>query len=123
MSRLISVAVTVALVISASAGMRAQPSNSRNYSKSEVRQMIRDAHTARQYLDLAAHFRSRQQTFERQAQSEKIEWERRSQKVNGPAAKYPRPVDSSKNRYEYFTYEAQQMVQAEHFESLSAKSQ
>lgn len=30
MSRLISVAVTVALVISASAGMRAQPSNSRN---------------------------------------------------------------------------------------------
>jgi hypothetical protein len=33
-------------------------------------------------------------------------------------------VDSSRNRYEYFTYEAQQMAQqVQHFESLSAKSQ
>jgi hypothetical protein len=86
--------------------------------------MIRDAHTAQQYHEIATYFESRQQSFEQQAQSEKLEWKRRSQNVTGPAAKYPRPVDSSRNRYEYFTYEAQQMAQqVQHFESLSAKSQ
>jgi hypothetical protein len=86
--------------------------------------MIRDAHTAQQYHDLAAYFRERQQYFEQQAQSEKIEWDRRSQITAASYQKYPRPADSSRNRYEYFTYEAQQMAsQADHFESLSAKSQ
>jgi len=84
---------------------------------------IQDAHTAEQYHALAAYFKSRQTQFEQQAQSEKQEWERRSQNVSGPAAKYPRPVDSSKHRYEYFTYEADQMSQqAEHFESLSSSA-
>ena len=45
-------------------------------------------------------------------------------RVAGMAAKYPRPVDSSRNRYEYFLYEAGQMSQqAEHYESLSARAQ
>ena len=86
--------------------------------------MIQAAHTEEQYKVLATYFRSQQQTFEQQAQAEKVEWDRRSQNVTGPAAKYPRPVDSSKNRYEYFTYEARQMnEQAAHYESLSAKAQ
>jgi hypothetical protein len=94
-----------------------------NYSHAELQQMIRNAHSPQQYQALAAYFRSRQQVFEQQAQSEKLEWERRSQNVTGPAAKYPRPVDSSKSRYEYFTYEAQQMSsQAAHYESLSAST-
>jgi hypothetical protein len=102
----------------------AQPTDQRTYTKSEIKQMIRDVRTVQQYHEIAAYFEGRQQYFEQQAQSEKLEWERRSQNVTGPAAKYPRPVDSSRNRYEYFTYEAQQMaLQAEHFESLSAKSQ
>ena len=93
------------------------------YSNSELRKMEQEAHTTQQYQALASYFRSRQQTFEQQAQSEKAEWERRSQNVMGPAAKYPRPVDSSRNRYEYFTYEAQQMSQqAAHYEGLAANS-
>lgn len=124
MTRLIPLAVTMTLAISSIGGTHAQSSESHNYSKSQIKQMIREAHTTQQYEQLASYFRSRQQDFEQQAQSEKVEWERRAQNVTGPAAKYPRPVDSSRNRYEYFTYEAGQMaLQAEHFEGLSAKSQ
>ena len=92
-----------------------------NLSSSDVKKMIEEAHTAQQYQTLAAYFRSRQQAFEQKAHSE-IEWiARRDLNVSLPAAKYPAPLDSSRNRYEYFTYEAQQMSrQAAHYESLAA---
>jgi hypothetical protein len=124
MARLVPVAVAVLFAISAGYAMCAQTTNNRQYSQSEIRQMIHDAHSAEQYQAIASYFRSRQQSFEQQAQSEKVEWGRRSQITSGPAEKYPRPVDSSKNRYEYFTYEAQQMgQQADHFNSLAAQQQ
>jgi len=83
--------------------------------------MMRDARTAQQYRVLADYFGTQQKKFEEQAQTEKEEWARRSQNVSGLAAKYPRPVDSSKNRYEYFTYEADQMgQQSSHYASLAA---
>lgn len=93
-------------------------------SPMEVNEMIRSAHTAQEYRALAGYFRSRQQSFEQKAASEKQEFDRRSQNISGPSAKYPRPVDSSRNRYEYFTYEAAQMKQeAVHFEVLMANAQ
>lgn len=102
----------------------AQTASAPHYTHSELRKMVQEAHTEQQYKELASYFRSRQQTFEQQAQVEKREWARRSQNVTSLAAKYPRPVDSSKNRYEYFNYEARQMSQqAEHYESLSGKAQ
>lgn len=115
--------VTLGLVLLAGTAnlVRAEAIATAHYSHSEIKKMIHDAHTAEQYQALASYFRSQQQAFDQQAQSEKKEWERRRQIVTGAAAKYPRPVDSSKNRYEYFAYEAEQMnQQALHFESLAA---
>src|ERR1700683_4380469 len=90
-----------------------------NYSSSELKSMMRNAHTQQDYQSLATYFRGRQQSFEQKAQAEKVEWDRRSQNVTSISEKYPRPVDSSRNRYEYFTYEAQQMSQqAAHYEQL-----
>jgi len=124
MTRFIPLALAMTVAVATAGPILAQPSDHRTYTQSEIKQMIRDAHTAQQYHEIATYFEGRQQYFEQQAQSEKLEWERRSQNVTGPAAKYPRPVDSSRNRYEYFSYEAQHMaLQAEHFEGLSAKSQ
>ena len=124
MTRLIPLTLVLAAAVCTAGPMYSQPSDHPSYSQSEVKQMIRDAHTAQQYHDLAGYFRERKQYFEQQAQSEKIEWDRRSQITAATYQKYPRPADSSKNRYEYFTYEAQQMAsQADHFDSLSSKSQ
>lgn len=102
----------------------AAPADLPQYSKAEVNQMVRGAHTAEQYHALAGYFRAQQQKFEREAKSEKQEWERRSQNTTGLAQKYPRPVDSSKNRFEYFSYQADHMSQqASRFEELAAKAQ
>ena len=53
MTRLVSVAVTIALSVAACGAMYAQPSDGHNYSQSEIKQMIRDAHTAQQYHEIA----------------------------------------------------------------------
>ena len=118
----IGFAVTIAVIVTTLSTVSAE-TPAPHYGHSELRKMMQDAHSAPQYQALAAYFRSRQGEFAQQAQSEKREWERRSQNVAGSAAKYPRPGDSSKNRYEYLTYEAQQMSQqAAHYESLSSSA-
>jgi hypothetical protein len=124
MKQFIPLVITVAILAVAHGDLKAQLANSRDYSKSEIKQMILDARTTQQYEEIAAYYRSRQQSFKQQARSEKLEWIRREQNVSSLAEKYPRPVDSSRYRYEYFAYEAQQMaVQAERFEGLAAKNQ
>ncbi len=116
-SRVYVACMAIALA-AGSVAARAQSSAPVQYSKAELNQMKQEAQTSRQYEALAKYFRSRQQDFEQQAQTEKAEWERRSQNVTGPAAKYPRPVDSAKNLYEYYAYEAQQMNhEAAYYES------
>jgi hypothetical protein len=116
----LGVAVAFVVVVATFSVAYAETPTTPHYSHAEVRKMVHDAHTVQQYQALAAYFRAQQGSYEQQAQSEKQEWERRSQNVYGLAAKYPRPVDSSKNRYEYFSYEADQMSQqAAHFDSLS----
>lgn len=120
----VGVGVIIAMLVATFSIAYAQTPGAQHYTHSELRKMSQEAHTEQQYRVLASYYRSQQQAFAQQAQAEKVEWDRRSQNVIGPAAKYPRPVDSSKNRYEYFTYEADQMSQqAAHYESLSARTQ
>jgi hypothetical protein len=123
--KVIMKAAFVSAVLAVAAGMAlGEPSTSAGYSKTEIKQMQRDAHTAQQYRVLADYFSTQQRRFEQQAVAEKQEWERRSQSTYGLAAKYPRPVDSSKNRFEYFSYEADQMNQrAAKYQALAEKSQ
>lgn len=116
-----TIKVVTSLVVLAAGIAYAQPQKGTQYSHAELQAMIHEAHTTQQYQTLATYFRSRQQVMEQQAQAEKTEWNRRSQNTAGIAQKYPRPADSSQNRYDYFTYEADQMgQQAAHYESLSA---
>jgi hypothetical protein len=101
--------------------VKAESANTQNLSRSDLKRMVQSAHTSEDYLTLASYYRWRQQQFEEQAQSEKIEWARRAANGYLAAAKYPNPVDSSEYRYEYFEYEAQKMsAQAAHYEGLSA---
>lgn len=124
MKRMILSAAVVILAGAMPCAVHAAASPSATYSHTELKAMIRSAHTQQQYQDLASYFRTRQQYFLQQAAAEKVEWERRSQNIVGIEAKYPRPVDSSRNRYEYFSYEADQMrIQADHFQSLASTQQ
>lgn len=116
MNRTIQSAIYVAIFALAVSALHAEP----QYSKTEIMGLMRTAHTVDEYRALSGYFRAQEKQFEQKAQSEKLEWDRRSADVTSIAAKYPRPVDSSKNRYEYFTYKAQEMDQkAARYESLS----
>jgi hypothetical protein len=104
--------------------VHSEPTNTPEYSKAQIKHMTHEAHTAQQYRALAEYFRGQQQKFDQEAQTEKQEWERRSRNTTGLAQKYPRPVDSSRNRYEYFSYEGEDMSrQASLYENLAAKAQ
>ncbi len=113
-----SIAVLACAV--ASGSLRAATPPAQNLSHADLKKMAQNAHTTEDYLTLASYFRWRQQQFEQKAHEELVFWAQRSMNVSLEAAKYPRPVDSSKNRYEYFVYEAQKMsAQAARYESLS----
>jgi hypothetical protein len=124
MTRRIQVLAAIA-AFTVSAGLaHAQNSMNAGMSPAQAEQMLHSARTVEQYQMLAGYFHERQLVFEEKAQAEKLEWDRRSQITAASYQKYPRPADSSRNRYEYFTYEAQQMAQqAAHFESLSTGTQ
>lgn len=116
--------IVTSLIVLAAGMVYAESQAGTEYSRAELQSMIRAAHSTQQYQALATYFRSRQDALEKQAAAEKVELDRRSQITAAAFQKYPRPVDSSRNRYEYFTYEANQMgQQAAHYESLSSNPQ
>jgi len=82
-----------------------------HYTKSQLKQLVQDAHTAGQYEVLANYYGQQQQSFLAQAADEKREWERRSANIVSTAAKYPRPVDSAHYLYDYYTYMASESGQ------------
>jgi hypothetical protein len=110
LSNIISVVLAfgMAVPLFAESSNRVASRESVHYSKAELAQLREEAHTPEQYRALAVYFDQRKSSFQEQANLEKKEWERRSQNVVGPAAKYPRPVDSARNLYEYYDYEAHQ---------------
>jgi len=79
---------------------------STEYTQPQIKKLARTAHTQEQYSTLAAYYGKQQKDFAQQAADEKQEWERRSQITTSLYAKYPRPVDSSHYRYEYFSFKA-----------------
>jgi hypothetical protein len=96
---------------------------SQGYSHSELKKMIGEAHTSEQYKALATYYRSQQKAYKLKAADEMDLWVRRNEIMGSLYEKYPRPSDSSRNRYEYFTYESHQMnAQASHFEDLAANA-
>lgn len=123
MRKMQSTILCAAGILIASVACVGQPT-SPSYSHAELKKMISEAHTAAQYKTLATYFSSQEKSYEQKAAEEKQEWQRRSQVNAALYQKYPRPEDSSKNRYEYFAYEAQQMnAQATHYDALAASAQ
>jgi hypothetical protein len=128
MIRGIFIAITsVVLTAGTAAAMDSQTAPAQpapHYSRTELHSMMEQAHTSEQYRVLANYFHLRQQYFEQQAKSEKQEWERRSQNTSSIAEKYPRHVDSSRNRYQYFDHEAEEMrAQADRYDRLANGSE
>jgi hypothetical protein len=87
------------------------PGSNAHYTKSQLKQLAKDAHTPAQYGVLAGYYEKQQKDYLAQASDEKQEWARRSTNVMLTAAKYPRPVDSARYLYDYYTYKAMEAGQ------------
>jgi hypothetical protein len=87
-------------------GSASSAENGAHFTQSQLKQMQRAADSPEQFKALAAYYAGRQAYYLQQASEEKLEWIRRSQNVMVSAAKYPRPVDSARNLYEYYAYMA-----------------
>jgi hypothetical protein len=121
MKRIFQIALAITGFAIAAGMTSAETTNPAHVSGSELRQMERQAHTPEQYMQLASAYRSQQDYFQQKADAEMHEWIRRMQLVNPVWEKYPRPEDSSRNRYEYFRYEAQRMSDhASHYQAMAA---
>jgi hypothetical protein len=77
-----------------------------HYTQAEVKQLALSAHAPSQFKALAGYYGEQRETYQKHASEEKKEWDRRSHNVTSVAAKYPRPVDSARNLYEYYMYKA-----------------
>lgn len=94
-----------------------------NLSRSELKKVVQSAHTADDYESLAMYFKWRQDDLTQKARAQFEEWYQRSRLVTGFAAKYPRPMDSSRNRYESFIHDAWRMGQkSAYYENLAETS-
>jgi hypothetical protein len=82
------------------------PETNAHYSQAQLKQLALNAHTPAQYAALTSYYGEQKASYLQKAAEEKKEWERRSQNIMGVAAKYPRPVDSARNLYEYYMYKA-----------------
>lgn len=69
-------------------------------------QLKSTAHTLDQYKALADYYATQRDSFALRASEEKKEMELRSRNITGIQAKYPRPVDSARNLYDYYMYKA-----------------
>jgi hypothetical protein len=115
----IACAAGILVACAACVGQTTSPS----LSHAALKKMISEAHTAEQYKTLATYFSLRGERYEQKADEEKHEWLELSRGNFVPNQKYPRPADSSRNRYEYFTYKAQQMnAQASSYQRLATSA-
>ena len=90
------------------------------YTSAQVRKMAREAHTAGQFTMLADYYQTRKRMYQRKAAEEMHLWAERNAVITPLSEKWPRPVDSSRNRYEYFEHMADESAaQAERYDKLA----
>jgi len=84
-----------------------------HYTKAQVKELKRTAHAPAQCAVLASYYSAQKTDYLSLAEEAKKEWVQRSQGVTGGFLKYPRPVDSSRNLYEYYMYKASKAASLE----------
>jgi hypothetical protein len=119
--RLLVVAtLSLALPLAGIAQSTVQPASlSAPMSSREARGLMKTAHSAEQYRQLAAYFHQQEAKYRAEAASELVERDRRAEINRGMAQKYPRPVDSAQYLYESYVSSADSAaLQAEHYDQL-----
>ena len=92
--------------VASAQGAASAPETGAHYTQAQLKQLAFNAHAPAQYTALANYYGGQRNDYLQKAAEEKQEWLRRSQNIISVAAKYPRPVDSARNLYDYYMYKA-----------------
>jgi hypothetical protein len=109
MTRNLFVACVVSLVLANAGnaqGTVSSQDSGYSYTRSQVKELVRTAHSPEQFKAIASYFGQLQKTYMEQATEAKREWERIGAGVPSNRAKYPTPVDAARNLYENYMYKA-----------------
>jgi len=99
--------LSLAFAIVGNAQGTASPSETGVHStRVDLKQLARSANAPEQYMALANFYGMQQESYQQRAAEAKKDWERMGRNVTGNMAKYPRPVDSARNLYEYYMAKA-----------------
>lgn len=108
------VAFAILMITFSTASLRAAERRAQDeaqYTSAQIKKMVREAHTVEQYTVLSDYYATQQRMYKRKAAEEMHLWALRSEVVTPLSEKWPRPVDSSRNRYEYFEFKLAQAGQ------------
>ncbi len=106
---LVTVAVMLFAVSARAAGPSvATPPDEPEYTKAQIKKMVREAHTVEQFTVLANYYWSQQRMYKQKAVEQMHLWRERAETVTPLSEKYPRPVDSARNLHDYYEYRAAQ---------------
>lgn len=74
-------------------------------TKSQIRRLMREAHTAEQYGVIADYYATQNRTYNAKAVEMMHLWRERNE-MYYRVEKWPRPVDSARNLHDYYVYKA-----------------
>lgn len=119
--RTIVTMLSIALPLLGMARLQAQTTDQTiSLSTSDAHRLMKTAHESGQYHTLAAYFRQKEQSFSAERDAELALWNSRKQGIAANQNKFPRPVDSAHNLYDYYAYETNHAAaQAQHYEQLA----
>jgi hypothetical protein len=72
----------------------------------QIRDMARSAHTPEQYTQLADYYQARRRMYVKKASETMDLWARRNAVITPLGEKWPRPVDSARDLYDYYLHQA-----------------
>jgi hypothetical protein len=109
-------AICMLMIAVTAASLRAEEkpaTDQPEYTGAQIRRMVREAHTVEQYTILADYYATRQRMYKRKAAEEMHLWALRSEVVTPLSEKWPRPVDSARNLYDYYEYKVSESAKLE----------
>ena len=78
------------------------PADKPEYTPAQIRKMAHEARTVGQFTVLADYYQTRKRLYERKAAEEMHLWAERNAQITPLSEKWPRPVDSAHNLYDYY---------------------
>jgi small-conductance mechanosensitive channel len=123
--RTVAATFSVTLLMLGTAQLPAQDAaQATTISTKEAHSLMKTAHELAEYQELAAYFRQQEQSYRVKRDQELALWNTRAQGIAANQNKYPRPVDSAHNLYDYYAHETDHAAaQAQHYEQLTTVAQ